>query len=43
MRILFLILTIAPLLGACHTVAGMGEDIRATGDALTGSADKHTP
>jgi predicted small secreted protein len=33
----------APLLGACHTTAGAGEDISATGNALTHSADKHTP
>jgi predicted small secreted protein len=33
----------APLLGACHTTAGAGEDISATGRALTHSADKATP
>jgi predicted small secreted protein len=33
----------APLLGACHTTAGAGEDISATGHALTHSADKETP
>jgi predicted small secreted protein len=32
-----------PLLGACHTTAGAGEDISATGHALTHSADKNTP
>lgn len=32
-----------PLLGACHTTAGAGQDISATGHALTDSADKHTP
>jgi len=33
----------APLLSACHTTAGAGEDISATGKAITNSADKHTP
>jgi predicted small secreted protein len=33
----------APLLGACHATAGAGEDISATGNALTNSAEKHTP
>jgi predicted small secreted protein len=31
------------LLGACHTTAGVGEDIAATGHAITHSADKATP
>ncbi len=40
----FLVLiSTAPLLGACHTTAGAGQDISATGHALTNSADKHTP
>lgn len=33
----------APLLSACHTTAGAGEDISATGHAITNSADRHTP
>jgi predicted small secreted protein len=33
----------APLLGACHTTAGAGQDISATGHAITHSADKNTP
>ena len=33
----------APLLSACHTTAGAGQDISATGHAITNSADKHTP
>jgi predicted small secreted protein len=37
------LISTAPLLGACHTTAGAGEDISATGHALTNSADKHTP
>ena len=32
----------APLLGACHATAGAGEDITATGPALTNSAEKNT-
>ena len=32
-----------PLLGACHATAGAGEDITATGHALTNSAEKNTP
>ena len=34
---------IAPLLGACHTTAGAGQDISATGHAITDSAKQHTP
>jgi predicted small secreted protein len=33
----------APLLAACHTTAGAGQDISATGHALTSSAQKNTP
>lgn len=33
----------APLLGACHTTAGAGQDISATGHVLTNSAQKNTP
>ena len=32
-----------PLLSACHTMAGAGQDISNTGNALTNSADQHTP
>jgi predicted small secreted protein len=32
-----------PLLGACNTTAGAGEDISATGHAITNSAEKHSP
>jgi predicted small secreted protein len=31
-----------PLLSACHTTAGAGQDISATGKAIEKSADKHT-
>jgi predicted small secreted protein len=40
---LLALLGIAPLLGACHTTAGIGEDVSATGRAVTHSADKNTP
>lgn len=30
-------------LAACHTTAGVGQDVSATGDALTGAAKKATP
>jgi predicted small secreted protein len=33
----------APLLSACHTTAGAGQDISATGHAITHSADKNSP
>ena len=32
-----------PLLSACHTTAGAGEDISAAGHAVTRGADKLTP
>ena len=32
-----------PLLGACHTTAGAGQDLSATGHAVTNSAQKNTP
>jgi predicted small secreted protein len=40
---LLLLLGAAPLLGACHTTAGAGEDLSATGHAITHSAEKNTP
>lgn len=40
---LFALLVTAPLLGACHTTAGAGEDLSATGHVITHSADKATP
>lgn len=40
---LLVLIGIAPLLGACHTTAGAGEDIAATGRAMTNSAEKHAP
>ncbi len=32
-----------PLLNACHTTQGAGEDISRTGTAIQDSAAKHTP
>ncbi len=40
---LLLLVAAAPLLGACHTTAGAGEDLSAAGHAMTNSADRHTP
>ena len=37
------LLCAAPLLSACHTTAGAGEDVSATGHAITHSADRNTP
>jgi entericidin B len=34
---------VAPLLGACHTTAGAGQDLSAGGRAITNSAEKHAP
>ena len=34
---------IAPLLGACHTTAGAGDDMSAAGHAVTQSANRNTP
>ena len=40
----FLLLVAAmPLLAACHTTAGVGQDVAATGDAVTSAAKKATP
>jgi predicted small secreted protein len=40
---LLALISAAPLLGACHTAAGAGQDISATGHVLTNSAQKSTP
>jgi len=40
---LTMLFAIAPLLGACHTTAGAGEDISKTGQAIEKSAQKNTP
>ncbi len=38
---LLALLAASPLLAACQTTAGAGEDISAGGRALTNSAEKH--
>jgi predicted small secreted protein len=40
---LFLLSGAAALLGACNTAAGVGQDISATGNAITGGADQSRP
>jgi predicted small secreted protein len=40
---LLVLVGLAPMLGACHTTAGAGEDLSAGGHAITNSAEKHTP
>ncbi len=40
---LLALLAAAPLLAACHTTAGAGEDLSNAGHAITNSADQHTP
>jgi predicted small secreted protein len=37
------LLAAAPLLSACYTTAGAGQDISATGKAIEKAADKRTP
>ena len=32
-----------PILSACHTTAGAGQDVSATGNAVTDAAHKLTP
>ena len=32
-----------PILAACHTTAGVGEDLSATGQAISNTAKKATP
>jgi predicted small secreted protein len=41
--ILLALLGVSPLLGACHTTAGAGQDISKTGQAITRSANNATP
>jgi predicted small secreted protein len=40
---LLALLAAVPLLGACHTTAGMGRDLSATGNVVTKDAVKETP
>jgi predicted small secreted protein len=40
---LLALIGLAPMLSACHTTAGAGEDLSAGGHAITNSAEKHAP
>jgi predicted small secreted protein len=40
---LLALIGLAPMLAACHTTAGVGRDISATGGAITNDAVKSTP
>jgi predicted small secreted protein len=40
---LLALLGMVPLLSACHTTAGAGQDISATGHAISNTAHKATP
>jgi predicted small secreted protein len=40
---LLALLAATPLLGACHTTAGAGEDISKTGSAIEHTANKAAP
>jgi predicted small secreted protein len=37
------LVAVVPLLSACHTTAGAGQDISATGQAIDKAAKKATP
>jgi predicted small secreted protein len=41
--VMFALLGAIPLLSACQTTAGAGEDISHTGHAITNSAERHAP
>jgi predicted small secreted protein len=41
--ILATLLGVAPMLSACHTTAGFGQDVSQGGRALTGSANANAP
>ena len=40
---LFILIGVSPMLGGCHTTAGAGEDITATGHVITNTAVKAAP
>jgi entericidin B len=40
---LLVLIGIAPLLSACNTAAGLGEDLSSAGHAITKTAEKHAP
>lgn len=39
---LAVLVAVAPILSACYTTRGAGEDLSAAGKSLTNSADKNT-
>ena len=41
--LLVLMGALGPAIAACNTTAGAGEDLSATGHAITHSAEKNTP
>ena len=41
--VVLLLSAVAPMLGACNTTAGAGQDLSATGHAITNSAEQHKP
>jgi predicted small secreted protein len=41
--VLLALMGVMPLLAACHTTEGVGEDVSATGRAVTHGAEKLTP
>ena len=43
MLALLALLGVMPVLSACHTTAGAGEDVSDAGQAIEKSADKHAP
>ena len=38
-----LLIAAAPLLGACHTTAGAGQDLSDAGHVISHDADRHSP
>jgi len=40
LRVFLLLAFVAPAAAACNTISGIGEDVSATGDAVTNTADK---
>lgn len=40
---LLIAVSVAPLLGGCHTTAGAGEDLSSAGHVITHDANKSTP
>ncbi|HBK04548.1 MAG TPA: entericidin [Acetobacteraceae bacterium] len=40
--VLALLVAVAPMLAACYTTQGAGEDLSAAGKGISGAAQKHT-